>query len=158
MTYPYFKKFFSRIFHLKFWTSYNLCVPLRMRLLILLLLTTSLYGQRLTKTPYEARMDSLALANLNLRILPFEAKESFFTLLQNQYVKVTLLTNINGVNFQTVIDRGESEAITMMGKYDVRAKFYLNDRWRFVIREVNSSFIIKGQKGYTSLIGLICKF
>ena len=139
-----------------------------MKYILLLLITTSLYGQKLTKTPYEIKMEKQAIANFNITMFnPTNAKERILIVKPYKWVKLTIKSGLNqsaaGDMLMTGITSGIDQMLdgmtmddySSLGKYDVRVKFYLNKKVRLLNRVTGAGFN-GGNLGYSS--GFIIKF
>ncbi len=71
-------------------------------------------------------------------------------------VKVTIKTQVNGGGVQNMLS-DLSEDYLAMGRYDIRAKFYVSDNLRILFRVANTSLVTKGS-GLSYLSGIIIKF
>ncbi len=121
-------------------------------------------GQKLYESPYQKKMDSLAMANLNLNFIKLNSKNNIYTYRPYYWVKFTLKSRFNNnVTSKIRLDDGVSNMFNelefddylSLGSYDVRMKIYLSKSVRFV-----QTMIVTGiqKQTYTYTSGLIIKF
>lgn len=118
--------------------------------ILLFFIPISLYGQKSLKTPYQHKMDSAAISNLNLKYTEQGDKEFEQNYLLKK-VKLTFATRVNTDDlsdlgfdldgeYQEDNDDGFNDASTddylSVFKYDLRAKFYITRDIRFISRVV----------------------
>jgi hypothetical protein len=122
-------------------------------------------AQMLIHDPYTRRMDSIAMSRLCFISPVLKDNSGVMGLINRKYFKLTIKTNINGSVTNTFINTGvdgagDSNDYMAMGKYDIRGKFYITRKFRFVIRMVSSSLVSTGVKGfgYTYMGGIMYKF
>ncbi len=131
---------------------------------LFIVLSLSLNAQRLYKSPYQKKMDSLAMANLNLNIIKLNTKSNVYTYRPYYWVKFTLKSRFNNNviskirlddRLSNMFNELEFDDYLSLGTYDVRMKIYLSKNVRFV-----QTMIITGiqQQTYTHTSGLIIKF
>lgn len=81
------------------------------------------------------------------------------TLLKTDKFKLTIKTGINAKTLGTELHDMGSEPYLSMGKYDIRAKFYVSNKIRVILRMVNLATMIGvPSKGYAYLCGISYKF
>ena len=138
-----------------------------MRLILLIgafLITFNTFGQRLIKSPYEARMEAKAIANLHLTLDSVIRKERLLVWKPYNRVKFTMKTRVNfnviqkldmkdGVN--DIFSELESDDYWSIGSYDIRCKIYLTKKVRFLGRMVITGI---DRSSYFYSTGLIVKF
>ena len=138
-----------------------------MRLILLIgafLITFNTFGQRLIKSPYEARMEAKAIANLHLSIDSVIKKERMLVWKPYNRVKFTMKTRVNMNVIQKLdINDGlsdlfselESDDYWSIGSYDIRCKVYITKKVRFLGRMVITGI---DRSSYFYSTGLIVKF
>lgn len=148
-----------------FWKTFRTFANMRLILLIgAFLLTINTFGQRLIKSPYEARMEAKALANLNLTIDSVIKKERLLIWKPYNRVKFTMKTRVNfnviqkldikdGVN--DIFSELEADDYWSIGSYDIRCKIYLTKKVRFLSRMVITGI---NTQTYFYSTGFIIKF
>ena len=138
-----------------------------MRLILLIgafLITFNTFGQRLIKSPYEARMEAKAIANLHLTLDSVIRKERLLVWKPYNRVKFTMKTRVNfnviqkldmkdGVN--DIFSELESDDYWSIGSYDIRCKVYITKKVRFLGRMVITGI---DRSSYFYSTGLIVKF
>lgn len=115
-------------------------------LIAILLISTSLFGQKAMINPYEAKMDSISISRLCLKLEPAKnQKHTLVTLKPHKKVKITMKTRLNfNVINKISVENGVDEALDdlntddyiSLGSYDVRAKIYINSKIRLLTRVV----------------------
>lgn len=131
--------------------------------LLFIFLSLSLNAQRLYESPYQKRMDSLSMANLNLNVIKLNTKSYVYTYRPYYWVKFTLKSRFNNNvtskirldNLSNMFNELEFDDYLSLGTYDVRMKIYLSKNVRFV-----QTMIVTGiqQQTYTYTSGFIIKF
>ena len=162
------EKFFLRNFWLKildFYKRFRTFVIMRLILLIgAFLFTFNTYGQRLIKSPYEARMEARAISNLHLSLDSVIKKERMLTWRPINRVKFTVKTRFNFNTIQKIdIKDGmnnifsdlDTDDYWSLGSYDIRCKIYATKRLRFLSRIVINGI---NRETYTYSTGIILKF
>jgi hypothetical protein len=121
-------------------------------------------GQKLYESPYQKKMDSLAMANFKFNVIKLNTKSYIYTYRPFYWLKFTLKSRFNNnVTSKIRLDNGisnlfnelEFDDYLSLGSYDVRMKIYLSKSVRFV-----QTMIVTGiqQQTYTYTSGLIIKF
>lgn len=114
-----------------------------MRILLFLLLTTSIYSQRLIRTPYEQYMEARAIKNLDFNLNTEIKKERMLTLRPMNRVKITVKTRLNRDILSkidvsngdiNIFDDLETGDYISLGAYDVRCKVYVTKKLRIITR------------------------
>ena len=124
------------------------------------------FGQM--RSSYEKRMDSLAVAHMDLGFRYSHGRTYIATLRPKQWVKITFKTTVNKsilnkIKFDEIFDEGLDDAFSDLGAddfmslaaYDMRTKFYLNSRYRITTRIFATG--LQSQK-YFYTIGFTSKF
>lgn len=132
-----------------------------MRILFFLLLSCSVYSQKLIRSPYEVRMDSIGLSRLQLGFEPIIHKSLTWSPIQR--LKVNLKTRLNKAilskldldNMDELFDDLDTDDYLSLGMYDIRGKYYLNKWCRITGRVMITG--IETQTYFYS-IGTILKF
>ena len=130
--------------------------------LLFIVLSLSLNAQRLYVSPYQKKMDSLAMANINLNVIQLNTKSNIYTFQPDYWVKFTLKSRFNNNvtskirldKLSNLFNELEFDDYLSLGTYDVRMKIYLSKNVRFV-----QTVIVTGvqQQTYTYTSGLIIK-
>lgn len=134
-----------------------------MRILFFLLLSCSVYSQKLIRSPYEVRMDSIGLSRLQLGFEPIIHKNKSLTWSPFKRLKVNLKTRLNKAilskldldNMDELFDDLDTDDYLSLGMYDIRGKYYLNKWCRITGRVMITG--IETQTYFYS-IGTILKF
>ena len=168
MTTLFLEKIFLGIFWFKildFYKRFRTFVIMRLILLIgAFLFTLNTYGQRLIKSPYEARMEAKAIANLHLSLDSVIKKDRMLIWRPYNRVKFTLKTRVNMNVIQKIdIKDGmnnmfsdmETDDYWSLGSYDIRCKVYVTKRLRILSRVVINGI---NRETYTYSSGIILKF
>ena len=141
-------------------------------LLLFLFLPLLSYGQRqIPPTLYELRMDSLAMSHFKVNYIKAAKKSRILTLKPIRWVKFTVKPRVNRsllskFNMDELFNNGLDAAVSdflgdldasdylSLVSYDVRAKFYINQRLTFLTR-----FFVTGVESdtYYYSIGLTMK-
>ena len=131
--------------------------------LLFIFLSLSLNAQRLYESPYQKKMDSLSMANLDLNVIKLNTKSNVYTYSPYYWVKFTLKSRFNNNvtskikldNLSNMFNELEFDDYLSLGTYDVRMKIYLSKNVRFV-----QTMIVTGiqQQTYTYTTGFIIKF
>jgi hypothetical protein len=153
----------SKIYWGFYLTSRLLLVPLYMRILFFLLLSCSVYSQKLIRTPYEVRMDSIGLSRLQLGFEPIILKNKSLTWSPFQRLKVNLKTRLNKAilskldfdDADEMFDDLDTDDYLSLGMYDIQSKYYLNKWCRITGRVMITG--VETQTYFYS-IGTILKF
>lgn len=133
-------------------------------LIATLLFSLNTYGQRLIKSPYEARMEARAMANLHLTLDSVIKKERMLVWKPYNRIKFTMKTRLNSGVLQKIdIHDGvsnmfsdlDSDDYWSIGSYDIRCKVYLTKKVRFLGRMVITGI---NRNTYFYSTGLIVKF
>ena len=139
-----------------------------MKKLVLLFSLLPLLGMSQMRSSYEKRMDSLAVAHMDLGFRYSHGKTYIATLRPKQWVKITFKTTVNKnilrqIKFDEILDGGFDDAFADLGAddimslaaYDMRTKFYLNSRYSITTRILATG--LQSQK-YFYTIGFVSKF
>lgn len=128
-------------------------------ILLFLLCSSQLFGQRILLTPHNSRMDSIARSNVHSCIVkPYHKANG--TIFLHRYIKFTFKTFIN-MDLITKLDSGEKfkdfdlQDYAGMGRFDIRMKVYTSRNTRFVSRMIASGI---DTQGYSYSCGFIIKF
>lgn len=133
-------------------------------LIATLLFSLNTYGQRLIKTPYEARMEAKALSNLTFKLDSVIKKEMLLTWRPMNRVKFTMKTRVNRSILQKIdtnnglenaFDELDTDDYWGLAAYDIRCKLYITKRLR-VVNRVLITGIHYNQYFYST--GIILKF
>ena len=128
------------------------------------LFSLNTYGQKLIKSPYEARMEARAIANLHLTFDSIIRKERIITWKPYNRIKFTMKTRLNNNVIQKIDIRDgmnnlfsdlDSDDYWSIGSYDIRCKIYLTKKIRFLGRMVITGI---NTQTYFYSTGLIVKF
>lgn len=136
-----------------------------MKLIILFIfMTFYVNGQKLYESPYQKKMDSLAMVNFKFNVIKLNTKSNIYTYRPFYWLKFTLKSRFNNNvtskirlddGFSNMFNELEFDDYLSIGSYDVRMKIYLSKKVRFV-----QTMIVTGiqQQTYTYTSGLIIKF
>lgn len=134
-----------------------------MRILFFLLLSCSVYSQKLIRTPYEVRMDSIALSRLQLGFDTIIHKDRVLSWSPIKRFKLTLKTRLNNNviskldfdNADEMFDDLDTDDYLSLGMYDIQSKYYLNKSCK-----ITGRIMITGVETQTYFysIGTILKF
>ena len=134
-----------------------------MKKLVLLFSLLPLLGMSQMRSSYEKRMDSLAVAHMDLGFRYSHGKTYIATLRPKQWVKITFKTTVNKnilrqIKFDEIFDEGldlGADDIMSLAAYDMRTKFYLNSKYSITTRIFATG--LQSQK-YFYTIGFVSKF
>lgn len=111
---------------------------------ICLLINALCYSQKTLETPYEHKMDSIAIHNLEFTYNT--VNNGITDIFDLRRVKVTFATrvntddfsnfNINADNLDDVFSDATTDDFLSIFKYDIRGKFYITRDIRFITRTV----------------------
>lgn len=129
-----------------------------------LYLSLNSQAQQLIRSPYEARMDSISMANFHIAFDKLAKKQRIATWRPINRVKFTMSTRLNrNVVKKVDISNGVTDMFSdldaddywSIGAYDIRGKVYLTKRFRLIGR-----MLITGIQYQTNFYsgGLIYKF
>lgn len=121
-------------------------------------------GQKLYESPYQKKMDSLAMTNFKFNVIKLNSKSNIYTYRPFYWLKFTLKSRFNNNvtskirlddGFSNMFNELEFDDYLSIGSYDVRMKIYLSKKVRFV-----QTMIVTGiqQQTYTYTSGFIIKF
>ena len=121
-------------------------------------------GQKLYESPYQKKMDSLAMANFKFNVIKLNSKSNIYTYRPFYWLKFTLKSRFNNNvtskirlddGFSNMFNELEFDDYLSIGSYDVRMKIYLSKKVRFV-----QTMIVTGiqKQTYTYTSGFIIKF
>ena len=121
-------------------------------------------GQKLYVSPYQKKMDSLAMTNFKFNVIKLNSKSNIYTYRPFYWVKFTLKSRFNNNvtskirlddGFSNMFNELEFDDYLSIGSYDVRMKIYLSKSVRFV-----QTMIVTGiqKQTYTYTSGFIIKF
>ena len=135
------------------------CIFAYMTKLVLLFSLLPLLGMSQMRSSYEKRMDSLAVAHMDLGFRYSHGKTYIATLRPKQWVKITFKTTVNKnilrqIKFDEGLDLGADD-IMSLAAYDMRTKFYLNSKYSITTRIFATG--LQSQK-YFYTIGFVSKF
>lgn len=143
---------------------FSIMKTLFISLIATLLFSLNTYGQKLIKSPYDARMEARAIANLHLTLDSVIKKERIITWKPYNRIKFTMKTRLNSNVLQKIdINDGmnnlfsdlDSDDYWSIGSYDIRCKIYLTKKVRFLGRMVITGV---NTQTYFYSTGLIVKF
>lgn len=134
-----------------------------MKKLVLLFSLLPLLGMSQMRSSYEKRMDSLAVAHMDLGFRYSHGKTYIATLRPKQWVKITFKTTVNKnilrqIKFDEIFEEGldlGADDIMSLAAYDMRTKFYLNSKYSITTRIFATG--LQSQK-YFYTIGFVSKF
>ena len=128
-----------------------------------IILNFAAYSQRLYKSPYEKKTDSLSIANFKIDNI-VAPNNHVYTFMPYDWVKFTIKARVNNnvtskINltngFGGLFRNMEYDDFISLGSYDVRMRVYLSKNVRFL-----QTMIINGIQNhtYTYTSGFIIKF
>ena len=143
--------------------SFSTFVDMKKILLVLLLLVSmNLMGQKLIRSPYEVGMDSISASRLTSSLRGYIKKSNdVIGFRPSKWVKFTLSTGTNQNYYNKLLASAEKEGdglgMLYLGffRYDMRMKVYVSDRVSIINRVLVIGLNTK-QYFYTS--GLLIKF
>lgn len=128
-------------------------------LIVLLLISSISYGQKSLSTPYEKKMDSIAIANFN-HVLIHNANSNarLIGYNPNRFIKLTISTGYNQkMRIAQMNEDGTSDGFDYVNlmMYDIRMKIRVNKRLGIVNRFLMTGMV---SSKYVYTTGLLIKF